>query len=151
VNTHDSMRSALSPNLPLVRQREGNDCGPAALATVAAYHGCSFAYDHLTNQIALDRGGTDLLTLAMIARRIGLHAQGINASYDDLANCRLPAIAHVRHWFSGGHFVVIYRWTPTHLVLGDPAVGLRTISRTAFCRWSTGYLLIVQPTCPPAI
>jgi ABC-type bacteriocin/lantibiotic exporter with double-glycine peptidase domain len=145
------MRSASSPDLPLVRQREGNDCGPAALATIAAYHGCSFAYDDLAEEIALDRGGTDLLTLSVVARRIGFHTQGIKVSYDDIPQCRLPAIAHVHRWVGGGHFVVIYRCTPTRVVLGDPAAGLQTISRTAFCRRSTGYLLIIQPARPPAI
>jgi ATP-binding cassette subfamily B protein len=143
------MRGALSQDLPLVRQSRGNDCGPAALATVAAYHGCPFAYDDLADEIALDRWGTDLLTLSGVAKRIGFLAEGVKASYDDIPHCRLPAIAHMLR-VGGGHFVVIYRWSPTHVVLGDPAVGLQTISRRAFCRRSTGYLLILQPA-PKAI
>ena len=129
---------------PLVCQSSGNDCGPAALATVAAYYGCTFAYDDLAGEIALDRWGTDLLTLSRVANRIGFVAAGIKASYDDIQHCRLPAIAHIRR-LGGGHFVVVYRWDPTHVVLGDPAVGLRTISRRAFRRRSTGYLLVIQP------
>lgn len=138
------MGGASSPDLPLVRQSRGNDCGPAALATIAAYHGCPFAYDDLAYEIALDRWGTDLLTLSGVAKRIGFLAEGIKASYDDIPYCRLPAIAHIRR-VGIGHFVVIYGWTPTHVVLGDPAAGLQTISRRAFCRRSTGYFLIIQP------
>jgi ABC-type bacteriocin/lantibiotic exporter with double-glycine peptidase domain len=58
----------------------------------------------------------------------------------------LPAIAHIRRRFGGGHFVVIYQWTPSYVVIGDPAVGLKTIAQRAFCRRSTGYLLLIQPT-----
>ncbi len=36
-------------------------------------------------------------------------------------DCTLPAIAHVRRRVGGGHFVVIHRWTSTHVVLADPA------------------------------
>src|SRR4051812_14249314 len=104
------MRDASSPDLPLIRQSWGNDCGPAALATVAAYHGCPFAYDDLADELALDRGGTDLLTLSRVAKRMGFLAEGVKASYDDIPHCRLPAIAHIRR-IGGGHFVVIYRWT----------------------------------------
>jgi ATP-binding cassette, subfamily B, bacterial HlyB/CyaB len=143
------LRGASSGDLPLVRQSWGNDCGPAALATVAAYHGCPFAHDDFADEVALDRGGTDLLTLSRVAERLGFRAQGIKASYDDIPNCRLPAIAHVRHRLGGGHFVVLYRWTPTHVLIGDPAAGLQTISRKAFCRRSTGYLLIIEPAPAP--
>ena len=144
VNTLGRMHAGSPQELPLVRQSRGNDCGPAALATVAAYHGCPFAYDDLADEIALDRWGTDLLTLTRVAKRRGFLAEGIKASYDDIPQCRLPAIAHIRR-VGGGHFVVIYRWTPTHVIIGDPAVGVQTISRRAFRRRSTGYLLIIHP------
>lgn len=145
MNTPGRKRGDSSQDLPLVRQCWGNDCGPAALATIAAYHGCPFDYADLAGEIILDRRGTDLLSLSRVAKRIGFRVQGIKASYDDIPQCRLPAIAHLRHWVGGGHFVVIYRWALTHVVLGDPAMGLRRISRRAFCRRSTGYLLIVHP------
>lgn len=133
----------VSRKLHLVRQRRGNDCGPAALATVAAYHGRRFASMDLANWIPLDPRGTNLLTLLRVAKRLDFRAHGVEASYEDIPHCNLPVIAHMRTWF-GGHFVVLYEWTPTHVVIGDPAAGLRTVSRKAFCRRSTGYLLIIR-------
>jgi ATP-binding cassette subfamily B protein len=56
----------------------------------------------------------------------------------------LPAIAHLRRRLGGGHFVVVHRWTSAYVVIADPAVGLRKLSRRAFRRRSTGYLLIFQ-------
>jgi ABC-type bacteriocin/lantibiotic exporter with double-glycine peptidase domain len=147
VNARGRFRGASSRDFPLVRQSWGNDCGPAALATVAAYHGCPFDYDDFSSEHALDRQGTNLLALSQIAERLGFQAQGIRASYDAIPNCTLPAIAHMRGRVGGGYFVVVHRWTAAHVVLADPAVGLRKLSRRAFCRRSTGYLLIIQP--PP--
>jgi ATP-binding cassette subfamily B protein len=133
------------PGVPVVRQTRGNDCGPAALAAIAAFHGCAFDYDDLTRELALDRGGTDLLAVSRVAERLGLRARGVKASYDSIPQCTLPAIAHLRSPWSGGHFVVVHRWAPAHVVVADPAVGLRILSRRSFCRRSTGYFLIVRP------
>ena len=132
--------------LPAVRQRGGNDCGLAALATVAAHHGRALDYGELTDAVALDGDGTDLLTLSRLAERLGFRTRGVRASYDAIASCPLPVIAHVRRRFGSGHFVVVHRWTPGHVVVADPASGLRRLSRRAFCRRGTGYLLIVQPS-----
>jgi ABC-type bacteriocin/lantibiotic exporter with double-glycine peptidase domain len=145
VNGRGRLRDVSSRELPLVRQSLGIDCGPAALATVAAYHGRPVDYDEFRTEVTLDRDGIDYLALSQIAERLGFRAQGAKASYDGIASCTLPAIAHLRRRFGGGHFVVVHRWTSTHVVLADPAVGLRKLSRRAFCRRSTGYLLIVQP------
>ena len=149
VNARGRIRDASSRQLPIVRQRSGNDCGPAALATVAFYHGRRIDYDNLCDVAAVDRQGTDLLALARIAERLGFRAQGIKASYDAIPTCTLPAVAHIRRRVGDGHFVVIHRWTSTHVLLADPAVGLRKLSRRAFCRRSTGYLLIIQPPRTP--
>jgi ABC-type bacteriocin/lantibiotic exporter with double-glycine peptidase domain len=147
----NEFRGASSRELVLVRQRWGNDCGPAALATVAAYHGSPLDYDDFSNRIALDRNGTNLLALSRIAERLGFRAEGVRASYDAIPKCTLPAIAHIRSGVGGRHFVVVYRWTSAHVVLADPAVGLRKLSRRTFCRRSTGYLLIIRPPPTPSV
>ena len=51
-----------------------------------------------------------------------------------------------------GHFVVLYRVGSDSVVVADPARGVETLPRAAFCdRW-TGYLLLVvpEPKSPPA-
>lgn len=149
MNARGRSRDASSRELPLVRQNSGNDCGPAALATIAAYHGRRFDYDDFSHGVALDRHGTDLLALSRIAERLGFQAQGIKASYDAIPSCTLPAIAHIRRRLGGGHFVVVQQWNSAHVVLADPAAGLRKLSRRAFSQRSTGYLLIIQPAPTP--
>jgi ABC-type bacteriocin/lantibiotic exporter with double-glycine peptidase domain len=89
-----------------------------------------------------------LRTLSRFARRIGFRTEGAKVSYDAIAGCELPAIAHLRRlWW--GHFVVLQRWGPTHVLLADPARGARRLSRRTFCRRSSGYLLIVHPPTRP--
>ena len=147
MNARRRSRGTSSRELPLVRQSRGNDCGPAALATVAARHGRSFDYGKLCDDhVPVDRRGTDLLALSRLAERLGFETRGIRASYDEISMCTLPAIAHVRRRVGGGHFVVVDRWTPAQVLLADPGRGQRTLSRRAFSRRWTGYLLIIQPT-----
>lgn len=128
----------------LVRQRRGNDCGPAALATVAAHHGRAFDYDGVCSQAALGGCGMDLLTLSRLAAGLGFRTEGLKGSYDAIAACRLPAIAHFHRPLGGGHFVVVHEWTTAGVILADPGRGLRKLSRRAFSRRWTGYLLLVQ-------
>ena len=131
--------------LTVVRQRRDNDCGLAAVATVAAHHNCPIDYQGLADRVVLDGDGTDLLTLSRLAERFGFRTRGVKTSYDAIATCRLPAIAHVRRRFGSGHFVVLHRWTPDHVVVADPARGLRKLSRKTYCRRRTGYLLLIEP------
>jgi len=53
----------------LVRQRGYNDCGVAALATIANFHGIVVDYISLGNALDLGPDGTDLLTIARAAIR----------------------------------------------------------------------------------
>jgi ABC-type bacteriocin/lantibiotic exporter with double-glycine peptidase domain len=130
-------------DVPVVRQRRGNDCGPAALATVAACHGVLVDVEALTAELALEQDGTDLLALSRAAARLGFRTRGVRVSYDAIPECTLPAIAHMRGG-GAGHFVVLQRWSHDHVVVANPAVGVRRLSRKAFCRRATGYLLLVE-------
>jgi len=127
-----------------VYQRGSNDCGPAALATVAAQHGRRMNDADLYD-CRLERDGTDLFTLKRAAERLGFKAEGVKAAYDAIGQCDLPAIAHMRCVLSHGHFVVVHRWNPAYVIVADPAAGVRTFSRTTFLRRWSGYLLLVQP------
>ena len=134
----------VTEEIQIVRQHRGNDCGPAVLATIAACYGVPVDLEVLTEELELEHDGIDLLALSRAAARLGFRTRGVRASYDAIAKCALPAIAHVS---SGGsrHFVVVQRWSPSHVVISDPAVGVRRLSRKAFCRRATGYLLLVAP------
>lgn len=131
--------------LACVFQVQENDCGLASVATVAAHYGIKSTYRELVEGVPLDSDGTDLLTLSRLAGRYELKTRGVFGTYDQIQGCRLPAIAHFRQFPGSGHFAVIHRWTPTHVIVADPAVGIRRRSRESFCRSWSGYLLLVAP------
>jgi ABC-type bacteriocin/lantibiotic exporter with double-glycine peptidase domain len=135
---------------PLVRQRHGNDCGPAALATIAAAQGRLLDYRGLLDDAALDRHGTDLLTLARLAQRHGFSVRAVQADHGAISDCPLPAIAQLRCRLGGHHFVVLLSCDTDSVTVADPAVGLRTLPRASYERRSTGYLLLVEPPVPGA-
>ncbi len=129
--------------ISVIWQRRENDCGPTALATIAACHGVLVDVEALTADLALEQDGTDLLALSRAIGIIGFRTRLDRASYDAIPTCTLPAIAHMRSGGTG-HFVVLQRWSPGHVVVADPAVGVRRFSRKAFCRCATGFLLLVD-------
>src|SRR4051794_5256408 len=128
-----------------VRQDDQSDCGAAALATIALHHGIRIALQQTRDLAGTDRVGTNLLGLVRAAERLGLSARGVKASYDALPGVPLPAVAHVRTDEGLGHFVVLHRVRKGLVVVADPAVGVRTLTRDAFCKRWTGYLLVVAP------
>jgi len=134
-----------------VRQDDQSDCGAAALATVALHHGIPVGLQRMRDLAGTDRVGTHLLGLVRAAEGLGFSARAVKGSFEALPTVPLPAIAHVRTEEGLGHFVVLHRVGKGSVVVADPARGVETLSRAAFCdRW-TGYLLLMvpEPKAPP--
>ena len=136
----------------VIRQADQSDCGAAVLATVAMYHGLRIGLQQMRDLAGTDRVGTNLRGLVQGAEKLGFSARAVKGPYEALPTVPLPAIAHVRTEEGLGHFVVLYRVGKDAVVVADPARGVETLSRAAFCdRW-TGYLLLMVPgpKAPPA-
>jgi ATP-binding cassette subfamily B protein len=130
---------------PVVRQHEQIDCGPAALLSVLKYHGGNASLAYVRQLCRTDAQGARMFDLVKAAGQLGLKAVGATGEYDDMMQEKMPCIAHVR--FEGGlqHFVVVYRMTAQGLLIGDPANGLRKISRTCFLRiWPEKAVILFQ-------
>ena len=128
-----------------VRQHSEEDCGAACLATVCLGHGASMPMGFVRHVVGTSRDGTTLLGLKRGAERLGLHARPAKAEaslLDELPSLPLPVICH----WQGCHWVVLHGWQGKHLLVGDPAVGLRTLSRQEFLDgWSNGVVLLLEP------
>src|SRR5262245_36051749 len=126
-----------------IRQTDQSDCGAAALATVALHYRRHIGLQQLRDLAGTDRIGTNLLGLLQAAERLGFAAKGVKGTYDTLSQVPLPAIAHVKTEEGLGHFVVLYRVKKNAVVVADPARGIQTLCRDAFCQRWTGYLLLL--------
>ncbi len=132
----------VSRRYPFYAQQSITDCGVACLVMVGRYWGKNFSINSLRNLANVDRNGSSLQGLAAAAESIGFSTRPVKASFDKLAEQKLPAIVH----WEGNHYVVIYEITRKRAVVGDPAIGQRTLTLQEFKAGWTGYALLLQPT-----
>ena len=74
----------------LRRQRYHNDCGLAALATVAARYGHTSNVAAWSSELSLRHDGTDLLSLSRLAQRVGFDTalSAHHTTQSQIAACR---------------------------------------------------------------
>ncbi len=70
--------------LVVVRQSDQNDCGAAALATVALYHGLPIGLEQMRDLTGTDRLGTNLFALHRAAEKLGFSARAVRTSWESL-------------------------------------------------------------------
>lgn len=125
-----------------VRGQNSNDCGPAALATVARHHGLRISLQRVLDVLETGTQGTSLTSLREGAEKLGFRASAGKAKPGVLGQIPLPAIVHF-HDTLAGHFVVLHQVDSQSVVIADPARGLVTLSREEFSRrWSQTILLL---------
>lgn len=132
----------VSQRYPFVQQQSISDCGAACLAMIGRYWGKQFSMNRLRNLSNVDRNGTSLRGLATAAESLGFSTRPVKADLDGLARQKLPAIVH---WKSN-HYIVVYEIKRQGVIVADPAIGQRQLTRKAFQTDWTGYALLLQPT-----
>jgi ABC-type bacteriocin/lantibiotic exporter with double-glycine peptidase domain len=138
------IKSLIYRKLPWVRVVEARDCGAAVFASIARSFRHHLTLEQARNLVGTDRNGTTLAGLRDGGRAIGLDARPAHATYAALGQLPLPAIAHLNG--REGHYVVVYKWTPEHVIALDPNRGLERLTRQQFEeRWS-GYLVEFRRT-----
>ncbi len=130
---------------PAIHQHDASDCGPAVLATVAAYYKKRVSIARIREAAGTDRRGTNLAGLSSAAERLGFEARAVRASREAIEQIPLPAVAHWRE-ANRNHFVVLYEASPKRVTIGDPASGLRHLTPEEFHKNWTGVLLLLTPT-----
>lgn len=132
-------------SLPCVRQHNEEDCGAACLATVCARHHAHLPLGWIRHLVGTSREGTTLLGLKRGAEKLGFHAQAAKADasvLDDLQALPLPMICH----WQGCHWVVLHGARGDQLLVADPGVGMRRLSREQFLAgWANGVVLLLEP------
>ena len=146
-NFAESLRRKLRPRYPTVRQYDQTDCGAASLLSVLRFHGGDASLVTVREVSHTGVQGTTMWLLKEAAQHLGFNAAGARGSYDDLKEASLPCIAHLILENGRPHFVVVFRITNKRVLLGDPARGLRWVSKQHFCKdWKSQAVLLLTPT-----
>jgi ATP-binding cassette, subfamily B, bacterial HlyB/CyaB len=132
----------ITHNYPFYQQHSASDCSAACLVMVGRYWGKEFNINRLRELAAVSRDGASLKRLASAAEQLGFNTRPVKASLDRLANQKLPVIAH----WEGNHYIVVFEISAKQIVIGDPAVGQRKLTREEFVKGWTGYCLLIEPT-----
>ncbi|AHJ28352.1 ABC transporter transmembrane domain-containing protein [Nodularia spumigena CS-584] len=132
----------LSKRYPFYAQQSGADCGSACLVMIGKYWGKHFSVNRLRDMTNVNRSGASLRALAAVGENLGFATRPVKATFDKFAEQSLPAIAH----WEGNHYIVVYQITKKRVIVGDPAIGQRSLTRSQFNAGWTGYALLLQPT-----
>ena len=127
---------------PFFAQQSSSDCGVACLVMVARYWGKHKSVNRLRELANVNRSGSSMWGLSKAAESIGFITNPVQAHLKQLAKQKLPAIVH----WEGNHYIVVYEITPKRVVVGDPALGQKTLTQKEFQAGWTGYALLLQPT-----
>ena len=135
-----------------IRQKYDFSCGSAALATLLRFH---YGYDvgeekafrgmwATGNQEQIRKVGFSLLDMKRWLARRGLTGEGYEVGLDKIEETGLPGIVLIKVK-NYRHFVVLKGVRRGEVLLGDPAMGLTTMTRAEFEQsWNGVYFVISQ-------
>src|SRR5262252_8519127 len=131
----------MKQRVPVVLQLNAVECGAACLAMILGYHGRRVSLTDCRDICGTGRDGTTAQILAKAARSFGLRVRAFSVEPNDLEHVAQPAIAH----WQFNHFIVVERWTPSHVDIVDPGAGRRRLSPAEFEAGLTGVVLTFEP------
>lgn len=129
-----------------VGQQEASDCGLAALVMIARFFRQDVSVPGLRQVCQIGDEGMSLVGLQEAASGLGLRCLAVQVRGEQFHQVAVPAIVHL----DGGHYVVLYKFDPTEVIIGDPAVGIVRMSHDLFARSCSGKVLLVRPPPPSA-
>jgi len=127
--------------LPVILQTEASECGLACLAMVSNYHGFRTDLATLRRLFLISIKGTTLNYLMAMAQAVGFTTRPVKLELEDLRDLRRPCILH----WNFNHFVVLKEVGSRHVVIHDPAMGLRKLSFDEVSAAFTGVALELWP------
>jgi predicted double-glycine peptidase len=139
------------PFRTVVHQQFDYSCGSAALATLLhfQYHKeineaeVFMAMYAVGDQDRIQKLGFSLLDMKKYLASIGYQADGFRLSLKQLQDAAIPAIALIQVG-SYKHFVVIKGVVGDHVLVGDPALGLREYSASDFQKLWNGIAFLIH-------
>ncbi len=131
-----------SQKLPVTLQTEVAECGLACLSMVASYHGHRIDLGTLRRQYPISMRGVTLASLIEIADKMQFACRPLRLELEEMDQLQTPTILH----WDMNHFVVLKKVTNEHIIIHDPAQGLRKVSLKDVSKHFTGVALELTPT-----
>jgi predicted double-glycine peptidase len=139
------------PFRTVVRQEYDYSCGSAALATLLRYHYGRDVNEHDVfvymyengNREAIESVGFSLLDMKRYLETHGFQADGFRMSLDALEAAEAPAIVVINQQ-GYRHFVVLKGVSGDRVLIGDPALGLKTYSQAEFAAMWNGIAFMIR-------
>ena len=141
MNLLDKLQFGLSARLPMELQTEGAECGLACLAMISGYYGGSSDLLELRRRFRVSLKGLNLKDLVAIADRLGFASRPVRLELTELKRLKTPCIMH----WNLNHFVVLKQATTGHVLIHDPAAGVRRLPLSEVSRHFTGVALELTP------
>ncbi len=138
--------------MKIIWQHDERDCGAACLSMIAAHYGLKLPISRYRELTGTDKTGTNLYGLVSGAEQLGLQAEALSGSTDELlqgietGDIRFPFIAHTVSEDSALHYVVVYGLHRGRLQIADPGKGKRKLLPEQFFACWTGYIVTFETT-----
>lgn len=128
---------------PCILQHYEEDCGPAAIASIAKFFGRNFTLSRIRELTGTGQFGTNLLGLQRGAEALGFYSRSLRISPANIDQ-KLEFLPAIIHW--GNHFVVLFGKHHRKYVVADPGVGLLYLTPKELERgWKTEIILSLTP------
>lgn len=123
-------------------QAEAAECGLACLAMIARHHGHDVDLPGLRRRFSMSLKGANLARVMAVATDLGFTTRPLRLDLDELAQLKVPCILH----WDLNHFVVLKHVGAHHLIVHDPAHGVRKIRLSEVSKRFTGVALELTPS-----
>lgn len=138
--------------MKIIKQHDRRDCGAACLAMILSHYGLKYPISKCRELTKTDKRGTNLYGIVDGAHQMGLDAEALSGSKEDLFTCIdskeivFPFIAHTITDDGFWHYIVVYGMDKEKIFVGDPAKGKEKISIDEFLKRWTGYIIRFKKT-----
>lgn len=140
------MNFGFNSTTPLILQSEIAECGLAAMAMIANYHGHKLDMPAMRKRFSANLKGMNLQQLIELGDSLGLASRALQCPLDEIHKLKTPCILH----WDMNHFVVLTKVSGkgarAKFAINDPAVGKRTLTAEEFSKHFTGICLELTPT-----
>lgn len=119
--TLSRVRRALGKSVPVILQDEMSECGMAAIAMIAGYHGHVLSLRQMRQRCSVARDGMSLFQIIKVSETLGFACRPLKVMLDGLRQVRTPSIL----FWNKMHFVVLEAVERRGLRIIDPALGRR--------------------------